>query len=144
MTKHRDEKSCPALEPTKSFINPVFTISTATTPPPFGLPLLAAPSISTMVALVARCCARVARASSTASVVKASALPAARRWNSTAPTDPKIATIVDQISQLTLLQTAELVSSLKVCKKKKKKHPHGVRRGALPRLMRFSYPARPG
>jgi len=41
----------------------------------------------------------------------------ARRWQSTdaaAPTNPKIATIVDQISQLTLLETADLVSTLKV------------------------------
>ncbi|KAL1301473.1 hypothetical protein AAFC00_005721 [Neodothiora populina] len=41
-----------------------------------------------------------------------------RRWQSTeapaaASTSPKIATIVDQISQLTLLETADLVSSLK-------------------------------
>ncbi|KAK8194606.1 mitochondrial 54S ribosomal protein bL12m, partial [Phyllosticta capitalensis] len=40
-----------------------------------------------------------------------------RRWQSTeaaaAPTNPKIANIVDQISQLTLLETADLVSSLK-------------------------------
>jgi large subunit ribosomal protein L7/L12 len=39
----------------------------------------------------------------------------ARRHNSTeAAVDPKVATIVDQISQLTLLETASLVSSLKV------------------------------
>lgn len=40
-----------------------------------------------------------------------------RRWQSTeaaAPTNPKIAAIVDQIGQLTLLETADLVSSLKV------------------------------
>lgn len=39
-----------------------------------------------------------------------------RRWNSSeaAPTNPKIEAIVDQISQLTLLETADLVSSLKV------------------------------
>ncbi|KAF2653214.1 hypothetical protein K491DRAFT_523743 [Lophiostoma macrostomum CBS 122681] len=40
-----------------------------------------------------------------------------RRWQSTdaaASTNPKIATIVDQISQLTLLETADLVSTLKV------------------------------
>lgn len=40
-----------------------------------------------------------------------------RRWQSTdaaTPTNPKIATIVDQISQLTLLETADLVASLKV------------------------------
>ncbi|KAI0816639.1 ribosomal protein L7/L12 C-terminal domain-containing protein [Xylaria sp. FL0064] len=38
-----------------------------------------------------------------------------RRHNSTeaAPTNPKISGIVDQISQLTLLETADLVSSLK-------------------------------
>ncbi|KAJ4294137.1 54S ribosomal protein L12, mitochondrial [Kalmusia sp. IMI 367209] len=39
-----------------------------------------------------------------------------QRWQSTdaaAPTNPKIATIVDQISQLTLLETADLVSTLK-------------------------------
>lgn len=44
---------------------------------------------------------------------------ASRRWQSTdaaaeAPTNPKIAGIVDQISQLTLLETADLVSTLKV------------------------------
>lgn len=41
-----------------------------------------------------------------------------RRWQSTdaaQPTNPKIATIVDQISALTLLETADLVQSLKVC-----------------------------
>lgn len=43
-----------------------------------------------------------------------------RRWQSTdaaadaAPTNPKIAAIVDQIGSLTLLETADLVSSLKV------------------------------
>ncbi|KAF1972309.1 ClpS-like protein [Bimuria novae-zelandiae CBS 107.79] len=40
----------------------------------------------------------------------------AQRWQSTdaaAPANPKIATIVDQISQLTLLETADLVSTLK-------------------------------
>lgn len=45
--------------------------------------------------------------------------PSSRRWESTeaaaaAPTNPKIAQIVDQISTLTLLETADLVSSLKV------------------------------
>jgi len=38
----------------------------------------------------------------------------ARRNNSTEAASPKIAGIVDQISQLTLLETADLVSSLKV------------------------------
>ena len=39
-----------------------------------------------------------------------------RRWQSTdaAGTNPKISGIVDQISQLTLLETADLVASLKV------------------------------
>jgi large subunit ribosomal protein L7/L12 len=43
---------------------------------------------------------------------------APRRHNSTeaaaAPENPKISAIVDQISKLTLLETADLVSSLKV------------------------------
>ncbi|CAI7677178.1 54S ribosomal protein L12 [Penicillium cosmopolitanum] len=42
--------------------------------------------------------------------------PSYRRWESTeaaAPTNPKITQIVDQISTLTLLETADLVSSLK-------------------------------
>ncbi|KAI4250597.1 MAG: hypothetical protein L6R40_000197 [Gallowayella cf. fulva] len=41
--------------------------------------------------------------------------PSTRRYESTAaaPTNPKITTIVDQISQLTLLETADLVSTLK-------------------------------
>ena len=41
------------------------------------------------------------------------------RWESVAATSsassPKISEIVDRISQLTLLETADLVSSLKVC-----------------------------
>lgn len=45
-------------------------------------------------------------------------MPGARRWQSTdaaaAPANPKIVQIVDQISQLTLLETADLVASLKV------------------------------
>jgi hypothetical protein len=36
------------------------------------------------------------------------------RWQSTAAANPKIDGIVDQISQLTLLETADLVASLKV------------------------------
>ncbi|OKL58832.1 54S ribosomal protein L12, mitochondrial [Talaromyces atroroseus] len=43
--------------------------------------------------------------------------PASRRWQSTeaaaTSTNPKITQIVDQISQLTLLETADLVASLK-------------------------------
>ncbi|KAI5857578.1 ribosomal protein L7/L12 C-terminal domain-containing protein [Tricharina praecox] len=64
--------------------------------------------------LASRCCARLAVRSSFSLAPKAAALPVMnRRYNSTAATDPKIASIVDQISGLTLLQTAELVSSLK-------------------------------
>lgn len=37
-----------------------------------------------------------------------------RRWASAEAANPKISTIVDQISQLTLLETADLVSTLKV------------------------------
>ncbi|KAH9827670.1 ClpS-like protein [Teratosphaeria destructans] len=72
----------------------------------------------------ARQCARTLRSSSTQT---ARSTPIAlrrrrqdtRRWQSTdaadavAPTNPKIASIVDQISTLTLLETADLVSSLK-------------------------------
>ena len=60
------------------------------------------------MSLASRCCARVLR-------TQAIARPtfAARRWNSTT-TDPKINSIVDDISALTLLQTAELVATLKV------------------------------
>ncbi|CAN8097187.1 unnamed protein product [Discula destructiva] len=67
----------------------------------------------------ASCCARQIR--STSSLRTAGALAQqriTRRYQSTeaaaaAPTNPKIAGIVDQISQLTLLETADLVTSLK-------------------------------
>ncbi|KAF7547781.1 hypothetical protein G7Z17_g7486 [Cylindrodendrum hubeiense] len=64
----------------------------------------------------AQSCARQLRSSSArapAQLLRVSAT--SRRWNSTeaAPVSPKIQTIVDQISQLTLLETADLVSSLK-------------------------------
>jgi len=38
----------------------------------------------------------------------------ARRWQSSGATDPKISQIVDQISTLTLMETASLVEVLKV------------------------------
>jgi large subunit ribosomal protein L7/L12 len=67
----------------------------------------------------AQTCARQLRSSSSARATAQSFRVAAttRRFNSTdaAPVSPKIAGIVDQISQLTLLETADLVSSLKVC-----------------------------
>ena len=62
----------------------------------------------------ARSCARSLR---TRGALRPSVAFTQRRCESTeaaASTNPKIATIVDQISQLTLLETADLVSSLKV------------------------------
>ncbi|KAK0646138.1 hypothetical protein B0T16DRAFT_412717 [Cercophora newfieldiana] len=66
----------------------------------------------------AQCCARQLRASTTtsSSLRATSSLQQriSRRHNSTeAASSPKIAAIVDQISQLTLLETADLVASLK-------------------------------
>ena len=70
-----------------------------------------------------RCCVRClrksARPSSTASatIVPHRRQAPTQRWQSTAAASsgsPKVAGIVDQISQLTLLETADLVSSLKV------------------------------
>ncbi|KAL8879480.1 MAG: hypothetical protein Q9192_008230 [Flavoplaca navasiana] len=75
------------------------------------------PAIST-----SRCCARALRTSPRvpfASQITISQYqrrtPPSRRHESTttAPPNPKITTIVDQISQLTLLETADLVSNLK-------------------------------
>jgi large subunit ribosomal protein L7/L12 len=65
----------------------------------------------------AQCCARQLRASTSVRAVSSSLVQQriARRHNSTeAAVNPKIAGIVDQISQLTLLETADLVASLKV------------------------------
>ncbi|KAF4121237.1 large subunit ribosomal protein L7/L12 [Geosmithia morbida] len=63
----------------------------------------------------ARSCARQLRSARVApQTLRVSATT--RRFNSTeaaAPANPKIDTIVDQISQLTLLETADLVSTLK-------------------------------
>ncbi|AEO57559.1 hypothetical protein MYCTH_2126562 [Thermothelomyces thermophilus ATCC 42464] len=72
----------------------------------------------------AQCCARQLRASSAAPIRASSSLlqqRMTRRYNSTeaasssssSTTNPKISAIVDQISQLTLLETADLVASLK-------------------------------
>jgi hypothetical protein len=89
-------------------------------------------SISSQAA--ARCCRQVVRSSASSSQApflristsssstfqqrRRTAVPSARRWQSTdaaaAPANPKIVQIVDQISQLTLLETADLVASLKV------------------------------
>jgi hypothetical protein len=69
----------------------------------------------------ARSCVRSLRSPttlriSTASLAQRRNPSPARRWASTeAATNPKVSGIVDQISQLTLLETADLVASLKVC-----------------------------
>ncbi|CAO1603291.1 54S ribosomal protein L12, mitochondrial [Xanthoria calcicola] len=78
--------------------------------------------MSVSIACTTRCCARVLRTSPRPLFAPQSTIcpyqrrtPPSRRHESTsaAPTNPKIATIVDQISQLTLLETADLVSNLK-------------------------------
>ncbi|TLS22609.1 uncharacterized protein PpBr36_05965 [Pyricularia pennisetigena] len=61
----------------------------------------------------AQCCSRQLRVSPSIRVSGVAVQRIARRHNSTEVASPKITTIVDQISQLTLLETAELVSSLK-------------------------------
>lgn len=71
----------------------------------------------------ARCCARLVLRNSLRPISLAPSTTSQRqrrrptqRWASTeSATNPKITGIVDQISQLTLLETADLVSSLKVC-----------------------------
>lgn len=91
---------------------------------------IATMSISSQAA--ARCCRQVVRSSNSSSAPflristssstfqqrRRTAVPSARRWQSTdaaaAPANPRIVQIVDQISQLTLLETADLVASLKV------------------------------
>lgn len=67
----------------------------------------------------AQCCARQLRAApirASSSLLQHQRMT--RRYNSTdaAAASPKISAIVDQISQLTLLETADLVASLKVRK----------------------------
>ncbi|CAG8931721.1 unnamed protein product [Penicillium salamii] len=82
-------------------------------------------SFSTQVA--ARCARQLSgsvrpsslRIATSASYLTARRTPSTQRWESTeaapaAPSNPKITQIVDQISTLTLLETADLVSSLKV------------------------------
>ncbi|KAL8913075.1 MAG: hypothetical protein Q9171_002055 [Xanthocarpia ochracea] len=79
--------------------------------------------MSVPVLSTGRCCARALRTSPRLSFVPQPITCQYQRWTPqiirryestvTAPTDPKIATIVDQISQLTLLETADLVSNLK-------------------------------
>ncbi|KAH8428411.1 mitochondrial 54S ribosomal protein bL12m [Aspergillus melleus] len=69
----------------------------------------------------ARCCRQIVRPSASLRLSSSAYLSQrtiTRRWQSTeaeaaAPANPKINQIVDQISQLTLLETADLVSTLK-------------------------------
>lgn len=86
-------------------------------------PFSSAMSLSS--AYAAQSCARIIRASSRTNAIAPLAITQrhrnrtpSRRWESTASapssTNPKISTIVEQISQLTLLETADLVSNLKV------------------------------
>lgn len=92
----------------------------------FSIARMSSPASSAVV----RCCQRASRLqtrSLSSQCLRPSILscnyqrrkPTSRRWQSTeaaaAPTNPKISVIVDQISQLTLLETADLVASLKVC-----------------------------
>lgn len=136
-TGHRARK-------TSSSVNPEFGISlraakaepTTNSTPPAHLPRperrfncapAKNPSITNALVMALSCryaaqsCARQLRSSSSlraSTTLFQTRTPAtARRHNSTeaaAPTNPKIAAIVDQISTLTLLETADLVSSLKV------------------------------
>lgn len=89
-------------------------------PPPGRLPP-PTHNMSLSCRYAAQCCARQLRATASSTSVRAVSAPAlqqriARRHNSTeaAAASPKISGIVDQISQLTLLETADLVASLKV------------------------------
>lgn len=96
-----------------------------TIPYSITLPTTQHATMSLTCQFAARQCARTLRSSpaATSRCIAAQSYRSrdiqSRRWQSTdaaaAPTNPKIAGIVDQISQLTLLETADLVSSLKVC-----------------------------
>ncbi|KAI9782345.1 MAG: hypothetical protein M1839_005218 [Geoglossum umbratile] len=75
---------------------------------------------SSLGAIALRCCSRASRTpSSLFAPLIATAPPrqtpqqTSRRWQSTEAANPKISGIVDQISQLTLLETADLVGLLK-------------------------------
>ncbi|KAL4869096.1 hypothetical protein BDV12DRAFT_168593 [Aspergillus spectabilis] len=72
-------------------------------------------SISSQAA--ARCCRQLVRPSAAIRLSASYQQTIRRRWQSTeaaaTPVNPKITQIVDQISQLNLLETADLVASLK-------------------------------
>jgi hypothetical protein len=96
--------------------------------PPFLLsvclhPLLLPATMSIPSQAAARCCRPLVRPSASLRLSSSTYLSQrtpSRRWQSTeaeggaAPANPKITQIVDQISQLNLMETADLVSSLKV------------------------------
>jgi hypothetical protein len=92
--------------------------------PPTATKLLVSPHAVTMslpYQSAARSCVRSLRSSPSLRISAAGIVrrrdTETRRWASTETTasNPKISGIVDQISQLTLLETADLVASLKVC-----------------------------
>lgn len=93
-------------------------VSTPTIQPPRrtprSIPPSSLPRLHLQMALASRCCARLARSTAPSLRLVPTVLSPPRRWNSSLATDPKIAGIVDQISGLTLLETADLVSLLKV------------------------------
>lgn len=86
---------------------------------------LISPTMSIPSQAAARCCRQLIRPSTSCLRLSTSTYLSqrtpSRRWQSTeseaaaAPANPKISQIVDQVSQLTLLETADLVSTLKVC-----------------------------
>ncbi|KAL1621599.1 54S ribosomal protein L12, mitochondrial [Neofusicoccum ribis] len=95
-----------------------------------------------------RACARAARSSpARVSVSHLSRQPQARRWQSTdaaaAPANPKIATIVDQISQLTLLETADLVSALKSRERERARVNTSANRRTIHHKTRLNIPDMP-
>lgn len=99
--------------PSRSYVSPCFRS--------VRLHLLSIMSVSAQAA--ARCCRQIVRPTASLRLAPTTYLSQrtlSRRWQSTeaeaaaAPANPKITQIVDQISQLTLLETADLVSTLKV------------------------------
>lgn len=113
----RRNSPAPAAAPSSTIIPPLLLLQVE-------IPQLQ-PSMSITSQAAARCCRQLVRPStrlsSSSAYLSQQRIPS-RRWQSTeaepaaaaAPSNPKIAQIVDQVSQLSLLETAELVSSLKV------------------------------
>ena len=84
---------------------------------PLSIPLITI-NMSITSQAAARCCRQLVRPSASLRLSATYQQTISRRWQSTeapaAPANPKITQIVDQISQLNLLETADLVASLKV------------------------------